>query len=147
MNKRRSLHERLCTQKALIGFMQTRPYPELAELAGLCGYDFLLLDDEHGLFAWPDYAHTLQAIAGVNIAVMVRLSSNDTRAVLERLPLLSTQDQSRPAHGAHLGVARRGAACGQLRNCRNWRRTNGPRTEPRAAPGRSGSASPKTASE
>jgi 4-hydroxy-2-oxoheptanedioate aldolase len=81
MNTRQSLHERLSTQKALIGLIQTRPYPELAELAGLCGYDFLLLDDEHGLFTWRDHVHMLQALAGLNIAVMVRLSSCDTRAV------------------------------------------------------------------
>jgi 2-keto-3-deoxy-L-rhamnonate aldolase RhmA len=82
MNTRQSLRERLSTQKALIGLIQTRPYPELAELAGLCGYDFLLLDDEHGLFTWRDHAHMLQAVAGLDIAVMARLSSpDDTRAV------------------------------------------------------------------
>jgi 2-keto-3-deoxy-L-rhamnonate aldolase RhmA len=81
MNTRRSLHERLSTKKALVGFIQTRPYPEVAELAGLCGYDFLLLDDEHGLFTWRDHAHMLQALVGLDIAVMVRLSSVDTRAV------------------------------------------------------------------
>jgi 4-hydroxy-2-oxoheptanedioate aldolase len=81
MKSKRLMPERLSTQRALIGFLQTHPNPLLAEIAGMCGYDFLLMDGEHGVFSEMDYLHTLQAIAGWDILGMVRLREHDAKAV------------------------------------------------------------------
>lgn len=81
MKLRRSVYERLSTQRALIGFLQTHPNPTLAEMAGMCGYDFLVLDCEHGWFSEMDLLQTLQAIGSTDIAAVMRLRGHDTRAL------------------------------------------------------------------
>jgi 4-hydroxy-2-oxoheptanedioate aldolase len=81
MKTRRSMHERLAYGRALIGLQQTHPNPALAEMAGLCGYDFVMLDAEHGVFSEQDYLQSLQALAAGDVLGWVRLADGDTRAV------------------------------------------------------------------
>lgn len=81
MRPRCSLHERLSAQRVLMGFLQTYPNSTLAEMAGMCGYDFLLLDGEHGVFSENDYLHTLRALAATDVLAMVRLAKHDLHAV------------------------------------------------------------------
>ena len=81
MSAGRSLQERLSRKRGLIGFLQTHPNLELAEMAGMCGCDFLLLDGEHGVFAERDYLQTLQVLAAVNVLAMVRLRNHDAQAL------------------------------------------------------------------
>jgi 4-hydroxy-2-oxoheptanedioate aldolase len=81
MKPRKSLVERLSAQKALLGLQQTHPNPVLAELAGMCGYDFLMLDSEHGLFSEEDYLRAIQAVAATGLLVLVRLAGHSTHAV------------------------------------------------------------------
>jgi 2-keto-3-deoxy-L-rhamnonate aldolase RhmA len=64
-----------------MGLLQTHPSPALAELAGMCGYDFLLLDAEHGVFSESDFLHTLRALASTDTLGMVRLAGHDTKAL------------------------------------------------------------------
>jgi 2-keto-3-deoxy-L-rhamnonate aldolase RhmA len=58
--------------------LQTHPN---SALAGMCGYDFLLLDGEHGVFSEMDYLHTLQALAATDALAVVRLCNHDAQAV------------------------------------------------------------------
>jgi len=104
MTLRRIFRERFGAQRALIGLLQTHPNPSLAEMAAACGYDFLILDDEHGLFSTPDFHQTLQALGGSDIAALVRLSGHDTQAIGRFLdmgadgivvPNVSTSEQAR----------------------------------------------------
>jgi 4-hydroxy-2-oxoheptanedioate aldolase len=78
---RPSLQERLSARRALVGLLQTHPNPTLAEMAGMCGYDFLLLDGEHGVFSERDYLDALQALAATGALAMVRLAKHDTQAL------------------------------------------------------------------
>jgi 4-hydroxy-2-oxoheptanedioate aldolase len=80
MKRMTSLRERLTTERALFGLQQTHPNPPLAEMAGICGYDFLMLDAEHGVFSEQDYLQTLQALAAVNTSAFVRLAGHDAQA-------------------------------------------------------------------
>jgi 2-keto-3-deoxy-L-rhamnonate aldolase RhmA len=77
----RSLLERLSTQKALIGLLQSHPNPALTEMAGLCGYDFAFLDCEHGVFSDFDCLHALRALAATDTLAVVRLAGHDLQAV------------------------------------------------------------------
>jgi 4-hydroxy-2-oxoheptanedioate aldolase len=81
MNARRTLQERLSTQRVLIGFLQTRPNFTLAEIVGTCAYDFLLLDGEHGVFSETDCLHTMQVLAATDALAMVRLAKHDPQAL------------------------------------------------------------------
>ena len=76
-----SLKERITSQRALLGLQVTHPNPPLAEMAAMCGYDFLMLDEEHGVFSRQDYLQTLQAISATNTLSIVRLAGHDGAAV------------------------------------------------------------------
>src|ERR1700722_14919629 len=104
MKQRCTLKELLTTQRALIGLLQTHPNFALAEMAGMCGYDFLLLDGEHGVFGESDYLPTLRAIATTRALAIVRLGNHDTQALGRYLdmgadailvPNVSTAEQAR----------------------------------------------------
>jgi 2-keto-3-deoxy-L-rhamnonate aldolase RhmA len=81
MKIRRKLMERLEERRALIGLLQTRPNPDFAELTSLCDYDFLILDDQHGVFAPTDHLRTLQAVSSGDLAMFVRLRGHDLLAL------------------------------------------------------------------
>jgi 4-hydroxy-2-oxoheptanedioate aldolase len=81
MNKRRCLRERLALSGPLVGLVQTHPNPLLAELVGMCGYEFLLLDGEHGAFSDGDYPLTFQSLAATDAFAFVRLPGPDSSAI------------------------------------------------------------------
>lgn len=87
MSFRRTLRERLATERALIGLLQVQASPQLAEMAGFCGYDFLLIDGEHGVFSDQDILHTLQALSAADALALVRLATHDLQAVGRYLDL------------------------------------------------------------
>jgi 2-dehydro-3-deoxyglucarate aldolase/4-hydroxy-2-oxoheptanedioate aldolase len=65
----------LGTAKPLIGTILTLPAPELAELAAQCGFDWLWLDIEHGLFEVADVQRA--AMAAGDTPCFVRVPAND----------------------------------------------------------------------
>ncbi len=42
-------------------------------MAGMRGYDFLVLDGEHGVFSDHDYLEAMRTLAGVETLAMIRL--------------------------------------------------------------------------
>lgn len=81
MKSRQHLAERLSKEEALIGLLQSHSNVVLSELAGLCGYDFLFLDCEHGLFSDKELAQTIQVLCSSDIAALVRVDGHDVKAV------------------------------------------------------------------
>jgi 2-keto-3-deoxy-L-rhamnonate aldolase RhmA len=70
----------------------------------MCGYDFLILDGEHGLFGERDYLHTLHALAAADALTFVRMANRDGQAAGRYLdlgadaivvPNVSTAEQAR----------------------------------------------------
>lgn len=51
--------------------------PAVAEMMGLCGYDILMLDMEHGLGSVQDAANVMRAARGTGASSLVRLPAND----------------------------------------------------------------------
>lgn len=80
MKPRCFLHDRLATQRTLVGLLQTQTNPTFTEMAGMCGYDFLMLNGEHGVFSESDWRHTLQVLAATDVFVLVRLAIHDLQA-------------------------------------------------------------------
>jgi 4-hydroxy-2-oxoheptanedioate aldolase len=104
MKRKRSLNERLSERRALMGLLQAHPNPVLTEMAGMCGYDFLLLDGEHGVFSERDHLQTLQASASTDLFTLVRLADHHPQSVGRYLdmgadgivvPNVSTAEQAR----------------------------------------------------
>lgn len=76
-----SLRERMFEKRALLGFFQTQACPVVTELVGMCGYDFIFLDGEHGVFSEADFLQALRALAAWDTAAIVRVRQHDTHAM------------------------------------------------------------------
>ncbi|MEZ5655372.1 MAG: aldolase/citrate lyase family protein [Sphingobium sp.] len=81
--RRKCFRERLSNDQALFGVMQAHPNSLITDLASVCGYDFLFLDGEHGLFGLGDYADALRALkaSGEDILAMVRPPNHDPHLI------------------------------------------------------------------
>jgi 4-hydroxy-2-oxoheptanedioate aldolase len=67
------------------GVLSTSEDPQLAELFGLAGFDFYMLDAEHGLMDAAQVGNVIRACEQVNMTPMVRIGSKDPKLVLQYL--------------------------------------------------------------
>jgi 2-keto-3-deoxy-L-rhamnonate aldolase RhmA len=59
------------------GLLQTVPNPHVSYIAALSGYDFIVLDSEHGTFYEPDYLPAVFATGTFDLTTIVRLRGQD----------------------------------------------------------------------
>ncbi len=69
-------HERLARREPLLGTLLMLPSPEIAELLGGAGFEWLFIDMEHGLLDFASVQHMVQAVASA-CACIVRVPSNE----------------------------------------------------------------------
>jgi 4-hydroxy-2-oxoheptanedioate aldolase len=81
------LRERLARGKALRGLFVGLPSPALIEMAGHAGFDFVVIDNEHGPAGLETTEHLLRAAETVGLAAIVRASGVDQREILRTLDL------------------------------------------------------------
>lgn len=67
------------------GVISTSDDPQLAELFGVAGFDFYMLDSEHGLIDAAQAVNVVRACERVNMTPMVRIGSKDPKIVLQYL--------------------------------------------------------------
>jgi len=67
------------------GVISTSDDPQLAELFGLAGFDYYMLDAEHGLMDAAQAVNVIRACELVNMTPMVRVGSKDPKLVLQYL--------------------------------------------------------------
>ena len=67
-----SIRARARAGETLLGCFLTWPVPGVVELAALAGFDFILIDGEHGFFSIESIASTVAACDGAGIAPLVR---------------------------------------------------------------------------
>ncbi len=67
------------------GVISTSDDPQLAELFGLAGFDFYMLDAEHGLLDSAQVVNVIRACERVNMTPLVRVGSKDPKLVLQYL--------------------------------------------------------------
>ena len=67
------------------GVLSTSDDPQMAELFGLAGFDFYMLDAEHGLMDAAQVVNVIRACERVNMTPMVRIGSKDPKIVLQYL--------------------------------------------------------------
>ena len=67
------------------GVLSTSDDPQLAELFGLAGFDYYMLDAEHGLIDPVQAVNVIRACESVNMTPMVRIGSKDPKLVLQYL--------------------------------------------------------------
>jgi len=67
------------------GVISTSDDPQLAELFGIAGFDYYMLDAEHGLIDPAQAAHVIRVCEITNITPMIRIGSKDPKLVLQYL--------------------------------------------------------------
>ena len=85
MLRSNSLKHKLATQPFVAGTFCGIASPAVMEILGLAGFDFAVIDREHGSFSLPDTENMIRAAASTGISPMVRVP--DAQATSVRQPL------------------------------------------------------------
>ncbi len=80
-----SLMNRLASQPYVLGTFVQIPSPQVVEILGLSGFDFVVIDNEHGAINPETTEQMIRAAEGVGLTAMVRVPQCDPVAI--RLPL------------------------------------------------------------
>jgi 4-hydroxy-2-oxoheptanedioate aldolase len=83
MFRTNALKARLLSGQPAFGIVHTLAHPSVAEMIGLAGFDFVLIDGEHGQGEPHSHLACLQAIFGTRACGLMRVESAD-RTVLKR---------------------------------------------------------------
>lgn len=67
------------------GVLSTSDDPQLAELCGTAGFDFYMLDAEHGLIDPAQAVNVIRACEQTDITPLIRIGSKDPKLVLQYL--------------------------------------------------------------
>lgn len=73
--------------KAVYGMVHALAHPQIAEMIGLAGYDFVVIDGEHGPGGLQEHLACLQAVAATPATAILRVASNDAVALKRVLDL------------------------------------------------------------
>jgi 2-keto-3-deoxy-L-rhamnonate aldolase RhmA len=76
-----SLRARSRAGETLVGCFLTWPVPGVVELAAMAGFDFVVIDCEHGFFSIESAASLVLTADGAGIAAIVRAPSADSNEV------------------------------------------------------------------
>lgn len=74
---------KLKADQPVYGVISTSDDPQLAELFGLAGFDFYMLDAEHGLMDPVQAVNVIRACESVNMTPLVRIGPKDPKLVLQ----------------------------------------------------------------
>src|ERR1044071_2491128 len=67
------------------GVISTTDDPQLAELFGIAGFDYYMLDAEHGLINPTQAVNVIRTCELTNMTPMIRIGSKDPKLVLQYL--------------------------------------------------------------
>lgn len=95
--------------EAVFGTILPLPSPEAAEITGLAGYDFLLLDTEHGPITTETVSAMVRACRAVGVVPLARVREQHPKSILSLLdvgclgvmvPQIETPEQAQAAVAA-----------------------------------------------
>ncbi|MCM3716111.1 aldolase/citrate lyase family protein [Alkalihalobacillus oceani] len=99
---RNKVKEKLKKGEPSIGCMTGFYSPALVEMLGLAGYDFIVIDDEHGAFSWPQLEEMIRTALLVDLVPIVRTDYNpssiqkimDRGALGIQVPMVNTKEEA-----------------------------------------------------
>lgn len=82
------MKEKLLAKQLVIGTMLSEiQTPNIVRMLNVAGFDYLIIDNEHGYFSYDTIA-TMSAIAsGINLPLIVRIASNDRGSITKLLDI------------------------------------------------------------
>ena len=126
MYRENPLKKRLRNGENVLGFWSFLGSPHVSEILGLVGFDYLLIDQEHGLGDPTSLSLQLQAMSATQTTAVVRVPWNDhvyLKRVLDAgvegvmIPSVDNAEQARAAVAAcrYPPLGRRGTAASSVR--------------------------------
>ena len=85
MMRENPLKAKLKAGETLVGSFHPMPSPAIVEVYGLVGFDFVLLDAEHGPGSVESVEAQVRAADAVNLPVVVRIAENTPQNILRHL--------------------------------------------------------------
>ncbi|WP_338616406.1 aldolase/citrate lyase family protein [Achromobacter sp. E1] len=112
------LPDMLRSGKPLRGLFNGLPSPAIVEMCAYAGFDFIILDNEHGCADFGMTEHMLRAARATGIVPIVRCFEHDLPRILDmgasavQVPMVETAEQARRLAGMihYPPVGRRGSA-------------------------------------
>ena len=112
------LPDMLRSGKPLRGLFNGLPSPAIVEMCAYAGFDFIILDNEHGSADFGMTEHMLRAARATGIVPIVRCFEDDLPRILDmgasavQVPMVETAEQARRLAGMihYPPVGRRGSA-------------------------------------
>ena len=80
-----TLKQRVAAGEHLVGCFITMPSPALVEVVGFAGFDFVVLDAEHGVSGVETLEHLMRAASAASIPALVRTVSDQAGEMLRVL--------------------------------------------------------------
>ena len=96
------LKEKIKAGEKVVGCFLGFYSPTMAEILGHTGFDFVVIDNEHGPFSWSEVEEMVRAAESANIVPIVRVAygPSDIQKALDRgaqgihVPMVNTKDQA-----------------------------------------------------
>ncbi|MBI4584035.1 MAG: hypothetical protein HY717_08435 [Planctomycetes bacterium] len=111
----------LSVGQVTFGFVMHTATPAFVEIGGRAGFDFVLIDTEHGLYDLGSAGDLIRAARGVDLTALVRVLKNEPELIMKALdlggqgvivPHVGSRDDALLAvEAAHLGPGGRRGAC------------------------------------
>jgi 2-keto-3-deoxy-L-rhamnonate aldolase RhmA len=86
-SKKNSNFKDIIKSSRLNGYWSVLPLPQIHETFGIAGFDFSIVDIEHGSFSFQDALESIIAIKSSGMYALIRPSSHDPKEILRCLEL------------------------------------------------------------
>lgn len=103
MMRKNPLKEKLRKGEPLLGLFVSLPSPALVEMIGLMGYDYVIIDAEHGVADLETCEHMVRAAEAAGVTPLVRIAENvqqnilrylDAGAMGVQIPMVNTREDA-----------------------------------------------------
>lgn len=85
--KKNRLKERLINGEMILGSWNIIPSPEIVEIAGHAGLDFIIIDSEHGPVGLEAATNSIRAAEAIGITPLARVPTNEPYLILRALDI------------------------------------------------------------
>ena len=85
--KKNKMKAKLHAGEPVFGFTVGGNWPEIVEVLGICGCDYVWIDGQHGVFGLPEIANLVRAAEAADITPVARVPGTDRGAILSYLDL------------------------------------------------------------
>ena len=87
---KRNMKKRLAQGDKLFGSFAFLPSPDVVEIMGFAGFDYVIIDLEHSPKNWETVANMVRAAELHDMAALIRVAENSEKSILAALEIGAT---------------------------------------------------------